>query len=320
MLSEKGVFVATDRLGSVRATSSGDSLSYFPWGEERGTGTADGRTKFAGYYRDQPGQDYANYRYYSATTGSFWSPDPAGAGAADTGYGSGMAASYIPGFGAAHPDAPLSWNRYLYSLGDPINLFDPIGKYACDPDVDDSCEDEPDCGDSLSPCPADPDEGGGDGDCTVQSDGTVTCPGMTVTVSAPPIPVTTGLAPTPGIMSTIGGVITQVGSVAGAIAGIFLFPVSNDGCDTLDCPGAPGYQGARKKNNWSDPQWVEMNCKEVGSPVIVPSTSFPGGLSVEQEYVCPDGNTYSIHTLRTPSGKPGDRHVRPGKPKHGGGQ
>ena len=162
MLSEKGVAVLTDRLGSVRANSNGESFSYFPWGEERGTGTADGRTKFAGYYRDAPGQDYANYRYYSATTGSFWSPDPAGAGAADTGYGSGMAASYIPGFGAAHPDTPLSWNRYLYSLGDPINLFDPIGKYACDPDVDDSCEDEPDCGDALSPCPADPDEGGGD--------------------------------------------------------------------------------------------------------------------------------------------------------------
>ncbi len=72
MLSEKGVFVATDRLGSVRGTSNGESLSYFPWGEERGTGTADGRTKFAGYYRDQPGQDYAMARYYSATTGSFW--------------------------------------------------------------------------------------------------------------------------------------------------------------------------------------------------------------------------------------------------------
>ena len=66
MLSEKGVAVLTDRLGSVRANSNGESFSYFPWGEERGTGTADGRTKFAGYYRDLPGQDYANARYYSA--------------------------------------------------------------------------------------------------------------------------------------------------------------------------------------------------------------------------------------------------------------
>ena len=75
MLSEKGVYVATDRLGSVRADSNGVQMSYFPWGEER-TSTADGRTKFAGYFRDTIGQDYANARYYSATTGGFWSPGP----------------------------------------------------------------------------------------------------------------------------------------------------------------------------------------------------------------------------------------------------
>jgi RHS repeat-associated protein len=65
-----------DRLGSVRGDSNGLSTSYFPWGEERGAGTADNRTKFGSYYRDMPGQDYAMARYYSASTGSFWSPDP----------------------------------------------------------------------------------------------------------------------------------------------------------------------------------------------------------------------------------------------------
>ncbi len=108
MLSEKGVFVATDRLGSVRGNSSGESFSYFPWGEERGAGTADGRTKFAGYYRDQPGQDYAMARYYSATTGSFWSPDPGG-------------------MKNANPLSPLTWNRYGYVMGDPINRTDVRG-------------------------------------------------------------------------------------------------------------------------------------------------------------------------------------------------
>jgi hypothetical protein len=48
MLSEKGVYVATDRLGSVRADSTGWSTSYFPWGEERGAGTAENRTKVCG--------------------------------------------------------------------------------------------------------------------------------------------------------------------------------------------------------------------------------------------------------------------------------
>ncbi len=108
MLSEKGVAVLTDRLGSVRANSNGESFSYFPWGEERGTGTADGRTKFAGYYRDQPGQDYAMARYYSATTGSFWSPDPGG-------------------MNNANAANPTTWNRYDYVMGDPINRTDVNG-------------------------------------------------------------------------------------------------------------------------------------------------------------------------------------------------
>ncbi len=71
MLSEKGVAVLTDRLGSVRANSNGESSLVFPVGRGAGAGTADGRTKFTGYYRDMPGQDYANARYYSAATGSF---------------------------------------------------------------------------------------------------------------------------------------------------------------------------------------------------------------------------------------------------------
>jgi RHS repeat-associated protein len=120
MLSEKNVYIATDRLGSVRADSNGVSMSYFPWGEERGTGTADGRTKFAGYYRDAPGQDYANARYYSASSGSFWSPDPGG-------------------MKTATPGDPTEWNRYAYAGGDPINFIDPGGRERCDPDDDTAC-------------------------------------------------------------------------------------------------------------------------------------------------------------------------------------
>ena len=84
------------------------SLSYYPWGEERGAGTADGRTKFAGYYRDMPGQDYAMARYYSGQAGSFWSPDPGGVKTADS-------------------TDPTSFNRYAYIGGDPINASDPSG-------------------------------------------------------------------------------------------------------------------------------------------------------------------------------------------------
>jgi RHS repeat-associated protein len=149
MLEEKGILVATDRLGSVRADSTGLKLSYFPWGEERGQGTANGRIKFASSYRDAVGQDYANARYYSSNLGSFWSPDPKGAGAADSPYASGSA-SYTPGLGAARPDNPITWNRSLYSLGDPINFYDPVGKDPCDPAASEDCDEaDPDAGTLL---------------------------------------------------------------------------------------------------------------------------------------------------------------------------
>jgi RHS repeat-associated protein len=68
--------------------------------------------KFAGYYRDSPGQGYAMARYYSANTGSFWSPDPGG-------------------IKTAHAGDPTSWNRYAYTTGDPINFRDPSGRDDC---------------------------------------------------------------------------------------------------------------------------------------------------------------------------------------------
>ena len=81
--------------------------SYFPYGEER-TGTGDGREKFGTYFRDGAGQDYADQRYYTATKGRFWSPDPGGVG-------------------TANGSDPGSWNRYGYVQGDPINFQDPGG-------------------------------------------------------------------------------------------------------------------------------------------------------------------------------------------------
>ena len=100
--------VGVDRLGSVRQWG----LSYWPYGEEEGTPTAGGQEKFATYFRDWVGQDYADQRYYSSNTGSFWTPDPLGASAAD-------------------PTDPNSWNMYAYAGGDPINFNDPDGTTAC---------------------------------------------------------------------------------------------------------------------------------------------------------------------------------------------
>jgi RHS repeat-associated protein len=110
MVMSRGVIVATDRLGSVRANGNGESFAYYPYGEER-TSTSDGREKFGTYVRDNPGQDYADQRYYGVGSGRFGTPDP-----------------YQASAGAG---SPKSWNHYLYVGGDPINFNDPTGQGEC---------------------------------------------------------------------------------------------------------------------------------------------------------------------------------------------
>ena len=102
-----GVNVVTDRLGTVRANGQGESFAYYPYGEER-TSTVDKRDKFATYFRDSVGQDYADQRYYDGGLGRFWTVDPGGIFTAD-------------------PGDPTSWNRYAYVGGDPVNYHDPTG-------------------------------------------------------------------------------------------------------------------------------------------------------------------------------------------------
>ena len=107
LLVSNGVYVATDRLGTVRANTQGESFAYYPFGEER-TNRPDGRDKFATYFRDGVGQDYAEQRYYNAGMGRFWTVDSGGMATADA-------------------SNPTSWNRYAYVGGDPINFRDPTG-------------------------------------------------------------------------------------------------------------------------------------------------------------------------------------------------
>ena len=158
LIRSNNVTVVTDRLGSVRGTSNSEVMRYTPYGTER-TSTSDGREKWGTYFRDAgTGNDYADQRYKGVGQAAFLSPDPSG-------------------FYPVKLHHPTSWNHYLYSLGDPINLYDPAGRIACDPDIDDTCGNDPDCGDAFSPCSADDDGGGGGG-------GTVYDVGATFSVDA----------------------------------------------------------------------------------------------------------------------------------------
>lgn len=95
-------WVNQDRLGSA--------VSHLPYGEER-TVTAQDRMKFATYWRENNGLDYAQNRYYSSVYGRFTTPDPYRA--------------------SGGPADPGSWNRYAYVQGDPINFNDPSGLWLC---------------------------------------------------------------------------------------------------------------------------------------------------------------------------------------------
>jgi len=96
-----------DRLGTNRVAGS----RFYPYGDEI-TSTGNDRVKFATYERSSlTGLDYASARYYASAYGRFTSVDTDGR--------------------SASPKNPGSWNRYVYSLDDPVNRNDPTGRLSC---------------------------------------------------------------------------------------------------------------------------------------------------------------------------------------------
>ena len=102
-----------DHLGSpVAATSTTGAVlwreDYTPYGEERQDPAAnDNDENFTGHIRDDAtGLIYAQARYMDPVIGRFLSNDPVG---------------FSPG-------APQMFNRYSYTLNDPVNAIDPDGR------------------------------------------------------------------------------------------------------------------------------------------------------------------------------------------------
>lgn len=121
-------WLVNDQLGTPRMVADlSGSLSgvgrhdYLPFGEEVGAGVG-GRTtaqgyvgdnvsqKFTGKIRDgETGLDYFGARYYSSPQGRFTSPDP------------------LLTSGSIYD--PQTWNRYTYTLNNPLKFTDPLGLY-----------------------------------------------------------------------------------------------------------------------------------------------------------------------------------------------
>jgi RHS repeat-associated protein len=107
LISAEGNAVAVDGQGSVRSSNTG-LHSYYPYGKEY-VATTNDTEKYATYTRDSvtSGLDYAMNRYYSSQWGRFMSSDPS--------------------WGSVDLRNSMSWNRYTYTLNDPIAGKDPTG-------------------------------------------------------------------------------------------------------------------------------------------------------------------------------------------------
>jgi RHS repeat-associated protein len=107
--------INTDALGNVVSRTD-----YMPYGEEiialGGRSSSDKyvaddvRQGFTGYINDEEtGLDYAQARMYAKGLGRFTGADPS--------------------LGSGRPSLAQSWNRYVYTLNNPLKLVDPTGLY-----------------------------------------------------------------------------------------------------------------------------------------------------------------------------------------------
>jgi RHS repeat-associated protein len=119
----KVAYLTNDHLGSPRINTDANGAvtsrhDYHPFGEEIASpkrvaiGYADDtvRKQFTGYERDdETDLDYAQARMYNSKHGRFTSTDPL--------------------LTTGRPSNPKSWNRYVYTLNNPLKLIDPSGLY-----------------------------------------------------------------------------------------------------------------------------------------------------------------------------------------------
>jgi RHS repeat-associated protein len=112
-MSDNGVvrYFVTDHLGSTTKLINTDGseysdMSYLAWGSDRLTPPAIGTSfKYTGQRQAEAGLYFYNARWYDPQLGRFVQAD-----------------TVIPS-----PGNPLAWDRYAYTMNNPINYIDPSG-------------------------------------------------------------------------------------------------------------------------------------------------------------------------------------------------
>jgi RHS repeat-associated protein len=123
-------YMTADHLGSARIITDASKAvvecqDFLPFGDEILATSQNGRSgiscypadltrqKFTAKERDgETGLDYFGARYFSSAGARFTSPDPL--------------------LNSGRPWNPQSWNRYAYTLNNPLKLVDPSGLYELD--------------------------------------------------------------------------------------------------------------------------------------------------------------------------------------------
>ncbi len=107
-------FHVSDHLGTIRASVRGsdgfvsEQHRYWPYGDEVGTPPLAQRLSFAAMEKDTESTHYYDHaRTQDFGLGRFASPD----------------------MGSRHMADPQTWNRYVYSRGNPVKFVDPNGRY-----------------------------------------------------------------------------------------------------------------------------------------------------------------------------------------------
>jgi RHS repeat-associated protein len=291
-----------DRLGSAKYNQSNNQAqSFYPYGEDRGTVEPNDELKFATYTRDAAtGLDYADQRYYASNFGRMMSPDPY------------LSNSRGPG----DPKSPRTWNRYTYGGNDPINLNDPSGLWECDPE-DDDCQpcDDLTCNPYSTPTDASqqPEQvpsaltsalNALTGSNLIDGYDILNPNQFQITLTSTQYLTLSEdgfIQVSPVVIEEAGEVAITVGRLAiGLIAAWYQY-----------------FSGQKwKAGSFPTVPEVQVNCTPVGPPIVNPAINYPGGKSIEQEYLCPDGMPYTIHTITDGSGRVREIHVRPGPPKY----
>ena len=225
-LGNKPLNYADDRIGSNRSAGA-----FYPYGNPYGNGNSGAENQSFGTYVQDTGSGlmYADQRYFTPGYGRFMTADPSDAN--------------------IHLASPISFNRYVYADGDPVNGMDPTGLYFYfDPQTGFWYDDD---GNFYTPEELDSDDDYVIPDLTADSCGLCVTPIDWYSIFDGYVPITGPVLlgpPTPPVTPTLSPTsrFSIILASAGGLDPIFVTPLESD----TDLPADPLVSTDRDERIW----------------------------------------------------------------------